>query len=310
MGSPVLVAGLDSRGLGLEAPVLRRDGHPVLELPSGRALLEALGNFNGRLVVLGPRLDDTTVLELITRIRSGLRTRRLSLMVLLPSEEAPGLEEKARLLGANAVLRRPLQPGALESWVAKLMAVPRRVETRAPITAQLVGTRRSGPGHFSGLTVNLSVNGLLLASPIRLSDVPDLDLEFSLPGLGRPLSALARVVREAPEVGWPYVGYGVEFLFVPDATQDAILAYIEGVQEAMAAAADRDFGIHCTLRREEWVYEILTPETSPAGWQVQIRRAPRESWRRPPPSARPWTKRAPSCCAMAERGRTARPARR
>ena len=114
------------------------------------------------------------------------------------------------------MLRRPLDRARLETWLAKLLIVPRRVDARIPVQGHVVGTPRSTEAvHFFGLTRNLSVNGMLLASPVPLPATPDLDLEFNIPGVIARLQALGRVVREAGEVEWPYLGYGVEFLFVP-----------------------------------------------------------------------------------------------
>ena len=37
--------------------------------------------------------------------------------------------------------------------------------------------------------------------------------------------------------------------------------------------------IRTTVQQESWVYEILDPVHQAHGWQVEIRRAPREQWR-------------------------------
>ncbi len=47
--------------------------------------------------------------------------------------------------GANAALRRPLDRFVLESWLAKLLAVPERVQTRVPVHVQVVGTPATPP---------------------------------------------------------------------------------------------------------------------------------------------------------------------
>jgi hypothetical protein len=150
------------------------------------------------------------------------------------------------------------------------------------VSGQVVGTSRGvGGAHFCGLTHNLSVNGMLLASPLRLGDEPDLDLEFVLPGVRTRLRALGRVVREAPEVAWPFRGYGVEFLFVPEDSHETISLVVSGALTAAPRAIlpDQTHGIHSTVCREEWVYEIHEPISDGEGWQAEIRRAPRDSWR-------------------------------
>jgi len=168
----------------------------------------------------------------------------------------------------------------LESWVAKLLDVPRRVLARIPVHVQVVGSQKRVPGeHFYGLSRNLSVHGMLLASPVRIG-AGDVDLEIDLPEPEGRIRVLGRIVREAPEVGWPYLGYGIEFLYLPEAGQRAIERLIrrdsppEPVASLWAPGA-----IHSTLRRDEWIYEITEPARTTSGFLVEIRRATREGWR-------------------------------
>jgi PilZ domain len=133
--------------------------------------------------------------------------------------------------------------------------------------------------HFCGLTRNVSLNGMLLASPVKLDDAPDLDLEFSVTGVTHLLRALGRVVREAPEVAWPYLGYGVEFLFMPPESQEVLGALVGRRLPLFSSPRDLSHGIHSTVRREDWVYEILEPVPRETGWQAEIRRATRTGWR-------------------------------
>ena len=277
MPPPVLVAGLDGRSLLLETPVLRRTGHVVEEKPGARALIAAIAESDARLVVLGSRLPDLALPDAIHRIRSSNATRHISVLVLLPMSEPSELDRLAMEAGANAVMRRPFDQGRLDSWIAKLLSVPRRIDARVPVQGQVVGTPTAAAvGHFFGLSRNLSVNGMLLASPTRLDEHPDVELEFNLPGKGGVLRALGRIVREAREVSWPYLGYGVEFLFVPPDSLAAISRLVTG-RSLLAPRSSP--AIHSTVRRDVWVYEILDPIPHAEGWQSEIRRAPRDGWR-------------------------------
>ena len=274
---PVLVAGLDGRSLLLETPVLRRTGHVVDEKPTAKALLAALPESHARLVVLGNRLPDLPLHDTIFRIRSGSTTRHVSILALIPMADPSEIDQMALDAGANAVLRRPLDQGRLDSWMAKLLSVPRRVETRIAVQGQVVGTPTKGlSGHFFGLSRNLSINGMLLASPTRLADRPEVELEFNVPEGRATLRALGRVVRDAPEIAWPYLGYGVEFLFVPPESVEAIAGLVVGHR---LVPHEGPATIRSTVRREQWIFEILEPIPSPEGWQSEIRRAPRDEWR-------------------------------
>jgi len=275
---PVLVAGLDGRSLLLEIPVLQRGGHVIDEQPTGRGLLAALAQTGSRLVVLGPRLPDMALAELIGRIRSSPGLRAVSILVLIPTAEPEEAEVAALAAGANVILRRPLQQQRVEASVAKLLAVPRRVEARVPVLGEVIGRPKASDAvQFSGLSRNISVNGMLLASPAQLPEHPEVELEFALPNRARFLRALGRVVREAGEVAWPYRGYGVEFLFTPPDSLEAIAGLLLETS-ARGRGAGAAPAIHATLRREAWVYEILEPTQDARGWQSEIRRGPREDW--------------------------------
>ena len=283
MPPPILVAGLDARSLLLEVPLLVREGHTVEARASAKALLLDIVRTGARLVALGPEIPDLTIGETVRRIRASALTRGVSVLVLLPSSTSTETEEEVKDAGANAVLRRPLDPVAVEAWAAKLLAVTHRVDARVPVQAQVVGSSRapSSP-HFLGVTRNVSANGMLLASPVRLDSGLDLDLEFVVPGIPARLRGLGRVVREAAEVAWPYVGYGVEFLFMPPESRAALVLVVSGVGPSPhpeSADADRGLGIHSTLRRDDWVYEIRRPVRHQSSWQAEIRRAPRAHWR-------------------------------
>jgi hypothetical protein len=276
--SRVLVAGLDARELMLEVRFLQREPGLVQEVGSVAELVEEVAGSEGRLVVLGPRLADEALAGAVGRVREAAAERHLSILVLIPASDPPDTEGAVLGAGANAALRRPLGRFVLESWISKLVDVPQRVKARIPVHAQVVGSRRGTPReHFYGLSRNLSVHGMLLASPVRI-EAEDLDVEIDLPEPEGRVRVLGRVVREAPEVGWPYLGYGIEFLFLPEAGQRAIdrMARRDTLSEGGLWAPG---AIHSTLRRDAWIYEISEPARTESGFLVEIRRAPRDEWR-------------------------------
>ena len=280
MTGRILTAGIDARELRLEVRFLQRSPDLVQEVLSARELFDQLTREGAALVVLGPRLPDVPLVETIQRIREGSASRRVSILVMIPATDPPGTEGVVLGAGANAALRRPLDRFVLESWVGKLVEVPNRVRARIPVHVQVVGSRPGGAGeHFYGLSRNLSVHGMLLASPVRI-DAEDLDLEIDLPEAEGRVRVLGRIAREAPEVGWPYVGYGIEFLFLPETAQRVIDRMVrreaptEQPRSLWAPGA-----IQSTVRKDEWIYEITEPARTDSGFLVEIRRAAREGWR-------------------------------
>ena len=280
MSGRIVAAGIDARELRLEVRFLKREPDLVEEALSPRELFDALARDGARLVVIGPRLPDLPLVETIQRIRAGPQSRRVSILAMIPQGDPPGMEGLVLAAGANAALRRPLDRFVLESWVAKLVDVPNRVLARIPVHVQVVGSRHGAPGeHFYGLSRNLSVHGMLLASPVRI-EAQDLDLEIDLPEAEGRVRVLGRVAREAPEVGWPYVGYGIEFLFLPEAAQRVIDRMVrrdaprEPPRSLWAPGA-----IQSTVRRDDFIYEITEAFRTDSGWLVEIRRCAREGWR-------------------------------
>lgn len=280
MSGRILAAGIDARELRLEVRFLQRAEDLVQQVLSARELFDALTREGARLVVLGPNLPDVPLVETIKRIREGSASRRVSILVMIPAPDPPGTEGLVLAAGANAALRRPLDRFVLESWVSKLVDVPSRVLARIPVHVQVVGSQRAAGGEsFYGLSRNLSVHGMLLASPVRI-EAEDVDLEIDLPEAEGRVRVLGRIAREAPEVGWPYLGYGIEFLFLPESAQRVIDRV---VRRAAPQEPPRSLwapgAIQSTVRRDDWIYEITEPARTESGFLVEIRRAAREGWR-------------------------------
>jgi CheY-like chemotaxis protein len=281
MSATILVAGLDLRGLLLEAPLLRREGYSIAEHASAFRLTEDLVSGDARLVVLGTHLHDLSPALAVRTIRSFPVTRHVSVLCLIPANEAPPLDGKLMEAGANAVLRRPLDVVSLEYWLAKLLSVAHRVDVRLPVEGQVVGSTRSQPmGHFCAQTCNVSVHGLLLASPVRLNVGDDLELDLRLTPEHLPLQALGRVVRATGDLRWPYLGFGVEFLYISPLNLQLIDRLVQRGRKPPRTPVRQDKSlIQSTLRRNHWIFEIRQPAPAADGWQVEIRRAPEGLWR-------------------------------
>ena len=279
MAGRILTAGIDARELRLEVRFLQRAPDLLQEAASASELFEALARDSFSLVVLGS-LPDLPLAPTIQKIREGTGSRRVSILAMVSEAEAPDTEGVVLGAGANAALRRPLDRFVLESWVSKLVDVPNRVRARIPVHVQVVGSRHRGESeHFYGLSRNLSVHGMLLASPVRI-EAEDLDLEIDLPESDGRVRVLGRVARQAPEVGWPYFGYGIEFLYLPETAQRVIdrLVRREAPQEPPRSLWTAN-AIHSTLRKDGWIYELSDPARTDCGFLVEIRRASHEDWR-------------------------------
>ena len=304
MPAHLLVAGLDARSLLLEAPLLQRERHVVEERPSARDLMEDIPRTGARLVVLGPRLPDLGLPELSARIRASRPRARSRSWRCCPRTSRQDAETAALEAGANAVAAAAARPrDELETWLAKLLIVPRRVEARIPVQGHVVGTPRTGEAVPLLRPHPQPERATACCWPARcaLPFTPDLDLEFNMPGVIARLQALGRVVREAGEVEWPYLGYGVEFLFVPPDSQEALAMLVSGRLPRRPRPRPTRAGhpLHASAARTGSTRSSSPSSTSRRGRRRSAARRA-SSWRPGPGPARStWSRaaRARACCA-------------
>ena len=168
--------------------------------------------------MLGTRLAGPPIVETVRRIRALPPTRGVSILAIVPAGEALRARGRPRRRGSQ----RRAAP-------ARRAGPPRVVDRQAPLGAraassrgfrsqgEVVGSTRSGPaGHFFGLTLNLSVHGMLLASPLRME--PGTRPRPRVPPARRraadPRARAASFVRRPRSPG-PTSATAIEFLYVP-----------------------------------------------------------------------------------------------
>jgi hypothetical protein len=249
----VFVAGFNPARVSWGLKVL---GSPVYVLEgraAGHALLERLSHFPGGLALVGPFLPDFPQKEAIRRIRATPETRRVSVLALVR-------EEPRDLPGANAVLPLSADSAALESWVSKLREVAPRVKIASRVRGRTVD--QSQP--FCGVTRNVSATGMRVVSADALRDGIELDLWLELPS-GNMVPVLGRIVRSDNGTGVPSHGYGVEFVYVPPATHEALAEVIAG-DHSQRPRVD-------TLKSGAWTYDVLGPQRRGEVWEVEVWRS-------------------------------------
>jgi hypothetical protein len=171
---------------------------------------------------LGPQLilvdgDLPQVGETLQALRQEPATRGRSIVVLnrLGRRDSEGDFLKA---GANAVVRWP--PDAeWDKRLSRLMAVPARLQARIPVQLSV----ETEPD-CTGAIDNLSVGGMLLRTRNRIPLETSIGFRFWLAD-GTRVEGRGRVAREARGVG-----YGVEFVELPDDQKDAISQYLRSAR--------------------------------------------------------------------------------
>jgi hypothetical protein len=170
--------------------------------------------------------ETATVLDLIGRIRADGRTRGVSVGVVRRSVT---LEEETQLrrAGANVVFGGQVVPYLWDAWIEELLHVPRRREARVPVSIAVWSHTAPGSDPGRGLTLNISVKGMLLETKEPLDIGSKLDLSFTLPGSAGPVRAVGQVVREDPASDGGPPRLGIEFLILRDGARDRIRSYVE-----------------------------------------------------------------------------------
>ena len=170
--------------------------------------------------------ETATVLALIGRLRGDGRTRGVSVGVVRRSVTLDE-ETQLRRAGANVVFGGQVVPYLWDAWIEELLHVPRRREARVPVSIAVWSHTAPGSDPGRGLSLNISVKGMLLETKEPLDIGSKLDLSFTLPGSAGPVRAVGQVVREDPGSDGGPPRLGIEFLILRDGARDRIRSYVE-----------------------------------------------------------------------------------
>jgi hypothetical protein len=176
------------------------------------------------LVLLGGE-DTAGTLAMLRQIRADARTRTVSVGVVRRSitlEE----EEQLRRAGANIVFGGQAIPYLWDKWLEELLNVPPRREVRVPVSIAVWSHTAPGSEPSAGMSVNVSLKGMLIETGEALDVGSKLDVSFTLPGRGL-VRAVAQVVREEPGFDDRPPRLGVEFLILRDGARELIRAYVD-----------------------------------------------------------------------------------
>jgi CheY-like chemotaxis protein len=164
--------------------------------------------------------------ELVAAIRREPATRRVSVVVVARGDFDPS--EVALLeAGANGVLRLPPGPD-WDDRLVRLMDIPVRKDTRFHVRFQVRATPELTGESLDAVAVNLSLNGMLIESPVALRVGDELGLAFTLPGAtADPIEGTGRVVRQAGARQ-----YGVEFHELHGDGRERVRQFVEALTTA------------------------------------------------------------------------------
>jgi len=203
--------------------VLWRSGVERFTAPDGQSVLDVARPIKARMVVLDAA--DAGTEAVIRRLREDPQTRSVSIAVLARTPTAEQTEAFSRA-GANAVLSDTDGPAYWDDLFEQLLGVPPRREVRVPVAITIWSRRDPGPGaEVVGVSINVSVTGLLIETKAPLTTGTTLNLSFRLPSAAEELRLMGRVVWTAAGPGTQAWRSGIEFLGFHGRTMEAILAF-------------------------------------------------------------------------------------
>ena len=170
--------------------------------------------------------DTPATLAALAAIRGDARTRGVSVGVV---RRGVTLDEETALrrAGANVIFGGQVIPYLWDAWIEELLHVPGRRDARVPVSIAVWSHTAPGSEPGRGLSLNISLKGMLLETSEALDVGAKLDLTFTLSDGGGPLRAVGQVVREEPSTDGGPPRLGIEFLILREGARDRIRAYVE-----------------------------------------------------------------------------------
>ena len=107
--------------------LLERDRFEVLEAANGRDAVEIAGRERPDLLIIDLNMPEMDGYEAIANLRKDLSMATLPILVLT-SEEGPGIEKRVLQLGADDYMLKPFDPDVL---LSRVNAVFRRLKVMA-----------------------------------------------------------------------------------------------------------------------------------------------------------------------------------
>ena len=207
-------------------------GRTVLWRPSveryvaadGSAAMELARRAGPSLIVVDG-FDPPGATDLISQLRADNLTRPTAIAVLSRSLSLAD-EASFRRAGANVVFAGVVHPELWDARLEELLNVPRRLEARIPVRLATWSRATPEAAPIEGLTMNISINGILLQTPVRLGVGTKIDLSFTLPERPEEVQVLGQIMREhaAGPDRWQS---GVKFLILRGDARERIAAFIE-----------------------------------------------------------------------------------
>jgi CheY-like chemotaxis protein len=211
--------------IDLEKSYLQRETFRLTVARSGEEALQSIRKDRPDLIILDLLMPGISGDDVCRQLKSDASTETIP-VVMVSSDNEPGLKERCYSAGCDAFVAKPLKRDELLKTIDRLILVAQRRHSRIP-TRILAYVRSEKELHVESWILTLSSGGLFLEMEPAPKPGTLLKVAFPMTGVRGTVRATVKVrwcgkVRDGgPE------GVGVEFIEIGDNERDAIKNYVE-----------------------------------------------------------------------------------
>ena len=233
MPSKILLVDDVQMFLELQKMFLRFSSAHVLTAKNGQEALDVVQRESPALVCLDLHMPVLDGAECCLRLKADPLFKSIP-VVMITSEGKPGERDVCLQAGCDEFLTKPLDRLCYLQTIRKFLPEIDRRDARVPCRSR-VKFKAFGVT-LSGSTINVSANGLYIATDYEVKMGTMLELEFVLPnGKGRTVQMKGKVawlngLRTSQNQALP-AGVGVEFVSVGHESRIALEDFLKGVQQ-------------------------------------------------------------------------------
>ncbi len=201
----IIIARSALHAIGEDETIFGRGNIITLKARTSEEILNIHGVQRADVIITDVSLPLMGGVKLCSAIRGDAELRNVSIIMICDDTEASLAE--SREAQANAVLPKPVDPVRLFSKISELLMVPRRQDMRSFLHATVQG--REGNSTFLGVTLNISISGLLLETEQALKQGDRVTCAVNIGG--REIVSECEVMRVERQASGKF-HYGVKFL--------------------------------------------------------------------------------------------------
>ncbi len=189
---------------------------------SGNEAIEIHRRERVDLILLDLDMPDMRGDKVCSIIRNDPDLKFVSILMVIKLRDAD--IELCRQCGANDYITKPIDPIALLSKTVTLLDIPARKEYRVLMNLKISGEKDNIS--FSAISLNISINGILLQTAAALSIGDRIKCSLFLPG-GSQIAFTGEIIRAEKSASEGLNYYGVRFTSISEDSREAIDYFVK-----------------------------------------------------------------------------------